>query len=70
MRYAVELSLKCDAPQLQAQTLTALAVVLALGGRHNDGREAAARAVPVFMAKGDLVAALRRENGAMALPSP
>jgi len=58
-RSAVELSQKSDAPQLQADTLSELAAVMALGGRLDEARQTISSAIALFLAKGDVVSAAR-----------
>ena len=60
-RSAVELSQKSDAPQLQADTLSALACVMALSGRLDEARQTIGSAVALFLAKGDVASASRAQ---------
>jgi ATP/maltotriose-dependent transcriptional regulator MalT len=58
-RSAVELSKKSDAPQMQADTLSELAAVLALAERPKEARQAIDTAIAIYQAKGDVVSAAR-----------
>jgi ATP/maltotriose-dependent transcriptional regulator MalT len=56
---AVDLSKKSDAPQMQADTLSELAAVLALAGRPGEARQAIDAALRIYQAKGDRVSTAR-----------
>ncbi len=58
-RSAVELLAGTDAPQLRADTLSELATVLALCGRHDEARETISNAIVTYQLKGDIVSARR-----------
>lgn len=58
-RSAVEISGQSDAPQMQADTLSELAVVLMLAGRNDEARQAIATAIANYQVKGDIVSAAR-----------
>jgi ATP/maltotriose-dependent transcriptional regulator MalT len=66
-RSAVELSQKSDAPQMQADTLSELAVVLMLAGRLDEARVAIDTAIRIYRAKGDIVSAARATVWAVGL---
>jgi tetratricopeptide (TPR) repeat protein len=68
-RSAVELSQQTDSPQLQADTLSELASVLMLAGRLDEAREAIAKAISIYQAKGDIVSATRSADWAARLAS-
>jgi class 3 adenylate cyclase/tetratricopeptide (TPR) repeat protein len=58
-RSAVEFVAKTDAPQLRADTLSELAAVLAICGRHDEARETILEAIAIYRLKGDIVSARR-----------
>jgi hypothetical protein len=58
-RSAVELLAETDAPQLRADTLSELAAVLAICGRHDEARETISEAIAIYRLKGDIVSARR-----------
>jgi hypothetical protein len=58
-RSAVELSQKSDAPQMQADTLSELATVLALVGRLDEARQTNSMAIAIYRTKGDVASADR-----------
>jgi len=58
-RSAVELSLKSDAPQMQADSLSELAAVLLQANRPEEARQAIEKAISIYQVKGDVVSAAR-----------
>jgi tetratricopeptide (TPR) repeat protein len=58
-RSAVELSLKSDAPQMQADSLSELAAVLMQANQPEEARRVIERAISIYQAKGDVVSAAR-----------
>jgi len=58
-RSAVDLSRQTDAPPLQADTLSELASVLDLAGRHAEAYAAIDAAISLYQAKGDRVSVAR-----------
>jgi tetratricopeptide (TPR) repeat protein len=66
-RSAVELSLKSDAPQMQADSLSELAAVLMLAGRRDEARQAIEKAISIYQVKGDVVSAARSSTWAEQL---
>jgi hypothetical protein len=60
-RSAVELSRRTDALQMQADTLTELASVLAIAGRPAEARTELATAIDIYQAKGDIVSPRRAQ---------
>jgi len=58
-RSAVELSLKSDAPQMQADSLSELAAVLMQASRPDEARQAIEKAISIYQVKGDVVSAAR-----------
>jgi len=66
-RSAVELSQQSDAPQMQAETLSELAAVLALARRTKEARQEIARAIGIYQSKGDIVSAARATAWATSL---
>lgn len=66
-RSAVEISGQSEAPQMQADTLSELAAVLVLAGRHDEARQAIGAAIANYQVKGDIVSAARATAWAATL---
>ena len=68
-RSAVALAMQTDAPPLKADTLSELAAVLMLAGRHSEARQTIDAAIAIYRAKGDIVSAARASAWAESLES-
>jgi tetratricopeptide (TPR) repeat protein len=66
-RSAVALAMQTDAPPLKADTLSELAAVLMLAGRHSEARQTIDVAIGTYQAKGDIVSAARASAWAESL---
>jgi len=67
-RTALEFALRAESPRLQADVLSELAYVLRHCGKIDEAREAIGKAISLYAAKGDVVAAATASTWARALP--
>ena len=69
-RSAVEMAGRTEAIVLQAETLSELAAVLRIAGRHDEARQCIGEAISLFEAKGNAAAAARANAWASGLAAP